>query len=452
MGNQPERFFDLAYMPEGFVLQDPCQMKRPVTDLLDHLRQRQSDNTVVTFAFKNVLSNGKFVPASYSEVAVLAMSKKILQDVSPPPESRPIVKPEQLVEESDNSSNCRSRPLPPRIPCGPSKHQIPASPPPAQSSNAPGSPCSDIYATDPNEGVVSRASSEVSVSQAPRPDTPTLELTSRASTPEAGVPASVLEHQSQAAAVDVTMANVPPDALGSIAPPPNGYSFIFPNSQSQGHPMQQFGLNINVLPPAPPQSWEIYTPPGVMQASGLVPIQPGLGSGSTPQVYYFPTAQGWVQQPFQPAPYPHMPPGYAIPPNGPFAPTYPPVNSQLDACLDPLLQTARTSATNPTATGPKPAPKPRMKPRVDAPSTRYQDDSNFIHHRAQAHPFSSKLDTATTPVNPPTKRKRQPSITDEQPLGKRQHVPRRENEHFPAATEEDFRITAKLPQQRKGQS
>jgi len=496
MGNQPENFFDLSYIPEGFILQDPCRMKRPVADLLDHLRQRQSDNTVVTFAFKNVLSNGKFVPASYSEVAILAMSKKKLRDGSPPPDSHPTVKPEHLAE-SDSPSHRPTRPLPPRIPCGAGEHQILASPGPAQSSNTPGTPCSDIYVpNDPIEDTISRAPSEAPVPQASGRNTPAPGAASQLPTPEAEVLAPVQAHLVQAAAAD-SDATVPPNVTGSIVPPPNGHLFIFPNSQSHGYPTQQSGLNSNTLPPAPPQSWEVYTPPGMMEASGSAPIQPGFGSGSTPQFYYIPNTQGWVQQPLQsapyptmqpapypamqpapyptmqpapyptmqPAPYPNMQPGpypnmqagYTITPNAgplvPTAPIYPSVNSQFDNSLDPLLQTAGTSMMNAISTDPKVAPKPRMKPRVDAPSTKYQDDSNFIHHRAQAHPFSSKI-AAGTPalVSPPIKRKRQLSIGDEQPMGKRRHVPRRTDEHFPAATEEDFRTTAKLPRQRKGHS
>ena len=203
----------------------------------------------------------------------------------------------------------------------------------------------------------------------------------------------------QAAAADLD-ATISPNVTGSIVPPPNSHLFIFPNSQSHGYPTQQSGLNSNTLPPAPLQSWEVYTPPGMMEASGSAPIQPGFGSGSTPQFYYIPNTQGWVQQPLQsapyptmqPAPYPNMQPGpypnmqagYTIAPNAgplvPTAPIYPSVNSQFDNSLDPLLQTAGTSMMNAISTDPKVAPKPRMKPRVDAPSTKYQDDSNFIHH------------------------------------------------------------------------
>jgi len=452
MGNQPEKFFDLSYIPEGFILQDPCRMKRPVAELLDHLRRRQSDNTVVTFAFKNVLANGKLVPASYSEVAILAMSKKKLQDGSPPPNPPPTVKPEQPVESGSPSHSRPTRALPPRIPCGAGEYQITASPAPAQSSSAPGSPCSDIYApNDLTENIVSRAPSEAPIPQASSPDTPDPEVPSRPPTPEAAVLASVQERLVQAGAADVTL---PPNASGSIVPPPNGHPFIFPNPQGHGYPMQQFGLNSNALPPAPPQSWEIYTPPGIMQAGGSIPIQPGFASGSTAQFYYIPTNQGWVQQPMQTAQYPNMQPSYAIPSNiGPFAPTslgYPSANSQFDTSLDPLLRTAGTSTINAVSMEPKATPRPRAKPRVpDAPPTKYQDDSNFVHHRAQAHPFYSDAGTPTLMNSPPTKRKRQPSITDEQPLGKRQHVPRRTNEHFPEATEEDIRATAKLPRQRK---
>ncbi|KAH9474716.1 hypothetical protein JR316_0013181 [Psilocybe cubensis] len=75
MGKNPEKFFWPEDIPESFVFRDPTRMSgKEVQSLLAYLRNRQENETVTSFSFRQVLQDGKdgrFIKAKYPLEAAL---------------------------------------------------------------------------------------------------------------------------------------------------------------------------------------------------------------------------------------------------------------------------------------------------------------------------------------------------------------------------------------------
>jgi len=401
-------------------------LKRPVGDLLEHLRKRQSEHGAITFAFKSVLSNGKIIPASYPKAASFAMSNKIEgQDVlrtSTPPQS-----PRDGASD-DHSDGDR-----------------------------------DLVKEKSLEGIP-RASEPLSPAPSIAPlRAESVLATSTPSIPTPAIPpATFVFPTEQPASANLALASTSA-SNGSNGPP----FWSAANIQQPYIPPAfldtPFGTNHTVvktapmLPPAPPQSWESYTPPGTGQLQADANSQRLLytpGSGQIPQFYFVSTPQGWLQQPFPPSytspdglcfPFsqsqvPAWPP---IPnPLGPAAPVPlapgPTTNPPIDPLIDPTL--VRISVPFPQNVGPKPVTNP---PEVASVET----------HQPDSYVQAGQLHLNQSATNLLKKRKRANTTTLEPlelaPLGKRKPVPRKADEHFPAASEDDIRQVSSLHRNRR---
>lgn len=72
MGSYPDDFFHPGDIPNAFVMRDPTRLTGDkVTQLLAHLRNLQSQETVIPFSFRQVLLEDKFVKTSYPSEANL---------------------------------------------------------------------------------------------------------------------------------------------------------------------------------------------------------------------------------------------------------------------------------------------------------------------------------------------------------------------------------------------